>query len=149
MDSPLVELRDLLARRYTHGPARLYCPVRGGRPQRRRVVLRARAPEREPLGDTRDCGAPEALPVRNASHDRCADRSLSWTGPSLKLEAGPADDDDAAPSGPDAQPELGSIAVKLAYVTRLGRVGFKSSADLLQPGVVHERSKKMGVQCVS
>ena len=37
----------------------------------------------------------------------------------------------------------------LAYAQRLGRAGFKASAHLIQPGTVHERSKKMGVQCVS
>lgn len=59
----------------------------------------------------------------------------------------PADDDDVA-AGPEAQLDLGSIEVRLAYAVRMGRANFKRS-QLFQPGMVHERSKKMGVQCVS
>ncbi|EPS95255.1 hypothetical protein FOMPIDRAFT_1083778, partial [Fomitopsis schrenkii] len=57
------------------------------------------------------------------------------------------DDDDVA-AGPEAQLDLGSIEVRLAYAVRMGRANFKRS-QLFQPGMVHERSKKMGVQCVS
>ena len=74
--SPLVDLRDLLARRHPHGPARLHLPVRGGRPESGWVVLRARDPQRDSMGDPGDCGASEALPVRPAGHDRCASHSL-------------------------------------------------------------------------
>ncbi|KZT71925.1 hypothetical protein DAEQUDRAFT_723544 [Daedalea quercina L-15889] len=58
-------------------------------------------------------------------------------------------DDDAVAVGSQTDPNLGMIEVKLEYAVMEGKTAFSTNADQFLPGKVHERSKKMGVQCVS
>ncbi|KAH9933765.1 uncharacterized protein B0H18DRAFT_981918 [Fomitopsis serialis] len=60
-------------------------------------------------------------------------------------------DDDAIGVSSEARPGLGTIEVRLAHVIKLGSSQARSndSTDKFKLGIVHEKSKKMGMQCVS
>ncbi|KAH9833217.1 uncharacterized protein C8Q71DRAFT_774667 [Rhodofomes roseus] len=58
-------------------------------------------------------------------------------------------DDESLAVSLEAHPDLGTIDVKLLYAVRLGTTHFKQRPDAIQPSTVHEKSKKMGVHCVS
>ncbi|KZT71922.1 hypothetical protein DAEQUDRAFT_763413 [Daedalea quercina L-15889] len=58
-------------------------------------------------------------------------------------------DDETFAAGPGAHPDLGTVEVQLIHAICITKTGFKTQANQFRPGVVHEKSKKMGVQCVS
>ncbi|KZT71923.1 hypothetical protein DAEQUDRAFT_78211 [Daedalea quercina L-15889] len=58
-------------------------------------------------------------------------------------------DDDSVAAESETQADVGTVKVKLVYVVEEGQRRFTSKADRIVPGMVHERSKNLGVQCVS
>ncbi|KAH9933764.1 uncharacterized protein B0H18DRAFT_600898 [Fomitopsis serialis] len=58
-------------------------------------------------------------------------------------------DDDTSIMGSEAHPDLGTIDVTLAHVIHVGNMPIRDTSNEFTALTVHERSKKMGTQCVS